>query len=769
MTTTRAERLAFNVDTGRILQILASEIYDSPRAFLRENVQNAYDAVLMRCTAQDLSIEDRQIVITVEHSRITVQDDGIGMDEDVLANNFWRAGSSGKKTVLAQRSGVIGTFGIGAMANFGVCSALRVESRHMDSEVTLVTSAHRDNLAIAEECIDLARIEDKREPGTMIVAELDSSNVMSESIACDYLKQYVRFLPVPVTVNGGLISQESYRDVAVSNGAGFTQIDRRRVSNSVYSGMLEVFINPQSRISVRFTDIALNGNALSGEACFVQDGGSTHAYRNFFGLAPVPVSGHYDFGGYVNLDILRPTAGREALSRESVQHVAGLVQLIEAGTSMAIAEHPAADNNQQFQRYIMANKKIDLAKNVGIMVRPAEKMVPLAEVSNYEPEKSKHSYAGTDATILARFATDQSNLFHVSPNNPRRDLQVRYLRQYAHLESVPEKTIIDRIPATSLTLEEAMFLVKLRGVLLDDYLMPNVEASFAGISHGVEFYTEDKEGSLEIVIRRDAPAVRTVIECYRTARDVFEGFVKDFVREHLYPQIRSYIPSSTQLGRDAMYQRLKANKELFRLQDSDYGDLEDVLTDYISGKADFAKVLTTARTRVSSQWQRVSGEHVGSVEREMPDIIGSVVTVANTNQPGVMPPIVRTNTVSEMKVLTVNEPYPMLNNFQMFLALSDRLANTEGEFLYWPHTTKVIWGSHRIIYIFADDTGDMNLYYDIELKTPLGSEQTGGTMIPSTTIITGNRIYVPVPADLETAFLVTDGARDYYVRFDTIP
>ena len=104
------ERIAFDVETSRILEILASEIYDSPKAFLRENAQNAYDAILMRSTAQASSITDHSIRITVRSDRITVQDDGIGMTEEVLRNNFWRAGSSGKRSELAQRSGVIGTF-----------------------------------------------------------------------------------------------------------------------------------------------------------------------------------------------------------------------------------------------------------------------------------------------------------------------------------------------------------------------------------------------------------------------------------------------------------------------------------------------------------------------------------------------------------------------------------------------------------------------------------------------------------------------------------
>src|SRR6266436_6857355 len=94
------ERIAFDVETSRILEILASEIYDSPKAFLRENVQNAYDAILMRSTAQASSITDYRIQITVQEGRITVEDDGIGMTEEVLRSNFWKAGSSGKRSEL---------------------------------------------------------------------------------------------------------------------------------------------------------------------------------------------------------------------------------------------------------------------------------------------------------------------------------------------------------------------------------------------------------------------------------------------------------------------------------------------------------------------------------------------------------------------------------------------------------------------------------------------------------------------------------------------
>src|ERR1043165_4047151 len=108
------------------------------------------------------------------------------------------------------------------------------------------------------------------------------------------------------------------------------------------------------------------------------------------------------------------------------------------------------------------------------------------------------------------------------------------------------------------------------------------------------------------------PAARMVVECYQTARDVFDGFVKDFVREHLYTHIRDHVPSSTRQGRDALYKRLKENKELFRYEESEFGEVESLLADYLSGKVEFEEVIQrSSGGRVSAQRQNVSKEQVG--------------------------------------------------------------------------------------------------------------------------------------------------------------
>ncbi len=764
------ERISFDVETERILQILSSEIYDSPKAFLRENVQNAYDAILMRCTAHNLPIAERRIDITIEKEQLRIRDDGIGMSEEVLKNNFWKAGSSGKKSQLAQQSGVIGTFGIGAMANFGVCTALQVETRHIDSDITLISSAKRADLRIAQDCIDLGRVADNREPGTIIVANLDPAFAIDEASAAEYLSQYVRFLPVPVLINEKLISQQLFEDSLESSSVGYEEISSRPVSQGEFSGILRTFVSGQARVLARLTDLSLNGNPLKGEVFFVQNGGQTLGFRNLFGLAPIPVSSVYQFGGFVNLNILHPTAGREALSRESIQHVANLTNLIEAEVSEDLAKTSAVDQNQQFQQYILLKGLLPLAKNIKITILPdRDEDVTLGEVKDYEPSKKKHFYTGQDATTLQRFASEQANLFHLSQTNPRRKIQLRYLREISGIEEVPDETIVDLIPHTQLTVDEVRFLVHLRGTLLNDYFMPDIDAAYARISHGVTLHIERKEKILHIAIDRDMQAARMVIESYRGAHEVFPGFVTDFVREYIYPQIRDYVPSSTRQGRDALYRRLKENEELFRYELSDFGEAESLLADYLAGNADLEQLLRSSRGRSAGQRQEVRKEQVGSVEEEFPDIIEASDELSWTNEFDAAPPILRPDTISAMKVLTVSAEHARLNGFQMFLALSDRLAKSEGEFLYQPHTTKLIWGSHRIIYIFTYATGDLNLYYDIKLKEPLEMQATGGEMFPTTTIVTKNQIFVPVPKVLEPAFQIADGTKEFYVRFDTIP
>jgi molecular chaperone HtpG len=764
--------IVFQVETNRILQILASEIYDSPLALLRENLQNAYDAVRMRFASSGTLIEGGRIDIRIDSNKISISDNGVGMTEDVLRENFWKAGASGKRSDDARRAGVVGTFGIGAMANFGVCTRLTVETRCEGSEEVLRSIAERDSLKIAEECIRLERILVlERDIGTTVTAILDNEHPISPDQALNYLKPYVGFLQVPVYFNDNLISRNPIESQLPIAGRSFAQLGVKNLNDNLYSGSFDVRADTNGQILVFVTNIALGGNAIEGSMALVQVGGQLMGLRSFFGLAPIPATGYYQFGGFANLSFLQPTAGREALSRESIEQVSHLVNLAERAASELLATTTGADKNNAFLQWLISHNRYDLANMVSIHVLPENIDIPLGDVETYIGARTTQYYLGNDREILSTFANESSYLLHVAQSNPRRQVQLHYITNILKIPLVPDSAqITHEYKGADLTRREASVLIRIASILRDDYLISDIELVLSDISHGVTVLPEKHGEQLKIYIARSSPLLPPLLEFYDNAYELFAQFMKDFVRVHIYPRIQQFVPSSTRDGVDALRKMLQRNRELYSYEDTELGDLEGVLGEYLSGSVSLVQVLHQASARAKPQTQSVSSDQVGSVENEVPGIAESPVT--QPAEAGLefspCPPIIRDSVSSDMKILTTTEKYPLLNNFTMLLGLSDRLMRTEAEFFRTPHTTRILWGGHRVVYIFTEATGRLSLYYDIELRKPIEHTKASGGMFPTTTLITKKRIFVPIPDMLAEEFTIAAGPKEFFVRFDVL-
>src|SRR5690348_6602634 len=111
------------IDFQQVLAAISRQIYETPLAFLRENVQNAVDAIRIQALREKIpSKDDRYLIeIKAEGQECRIRDNGIGMSEDDLRQLFWTIGASGKRNDEARRAGCVGMFGIGGFANLGVC------------------------------------------------------------------------------------------------------------------------------------------------------------------------------------------------------------------------------------------------------------------------------------------------------------------------------------------------------------------------------------------------------------------------------------------------------------------------------------------------------------------------------------------------------------------------------------------------------------------------------------------------------------------------
>ncbi|WP_300427603.1 ATP-binding protein [uncultured Parabacteroides sp.] len=764
------ESIKLQIETERILKVLSNDIYDSPYALLRENIQNGFDAILMRL--QEDNNFTPCIKVDIYESHIIISDNGIGMDNEILVNNYWKAGSSGKNTEYAKKAGVVGTFGIGAMANFGICTSLEIITKSNHSNETLYSKADRHTLSVTEDCIIIDNAsEDRDEYGTTIIATLEKGVHININEAEEYLKTYVHFLDVPVLLNNKLISQNAYLTFPESENIIKENIS---IKDNNIEFQLAIYIQNfnEGLITCEANNIRINGVEISGDIALRQKLFNILGCRNKFGLSNIPVNSIFNLGGVVNLSILVPTAGREALSRESSAIVNSLISIIEKNIAETISKYSIADSNRDFLNYVSSYNRLDLTSNITIQSMPSDKKVNFEKLGSTPGKENIYFYLGSDRSIIDTYANENSELLIVSKENPRRNIQHRVLLEKKIEEIRDTPTVFNVINEKDLSFAEVAFILRLSTILKEDYLLEDIKVQFANISHGLPNMVNHVDGTVYIYLSQNSGNIQQVLKIYEQEIRFFESFVKDFVRNYLYPKISQYIPSSTKSGADELFKSLQKKKELYTIDYYDLGEIESLLQDYVKGDISMSEIIRLTSVNKNIQEQKVEHHQVGSVE--------SVVTALETNNTentneeytlneyDAYPPILRREEETQCKILKTETDYPSLRNMKFFLALSDRLFNRNQEFFFEPHTTKIIWSMHKIIYIFTHISGNLTLYYDIELKEKLPNNLTGGTAIPSTTIITKNRIFVPIAPELISYFDIKQDSKEFYVRFDII-
>jgi len=779
MDTVNNIKIAFQVETKRIIEILSTEIYDSPLALLRENLQNAYDAVLMR--NQDNTCDDFRPMIKLEiHDKIIqIIDNGIGMDLETLKNNFWKAGSSGKRdNEVAQRAGVIGTFGIGAMANFGVCESLEVITTSINGNFSYQSKAIRDNLKIGEDCIDTIESQFNNEIGTKIIATLDKSTNIDLQTCINYLKPYIEYLPIPVYINGIIYSQKlfakQYEDNFKNAVSTFSKID---VSHGGFKYDFEGCVLANSFVYVKIDHLQFQNKTIEGNILLFQGATNVMCYRNYFGLSNISVSHGYNFGGYANLSFLTPAAGREALSRDSLSVLNSLFDSIEFQITYILSELEISNTNISFQKFIANKGLLDLGKHLTIRVNPENIEIALSTIPFHNPYKSKSFYVGNNPESIKIFASEKNDLYLPSPSNPRRQIQLHFLAKNKVRQQGDDIQINKIYNKNELTTAEGTILFKINNVITDDYLIKDVNVLYADISHGVTSKITKEGEILNILISKTSPSIIELIHFYDVDYSVLSGFVKDYVRRELYQKFSQYVPSATRGGADALYKILLRNRELFKIDVEEQGELDSLINDFLHNKTSLTEVTKKFSSVTSGHTQTFRANQVGTIEQAIPDLIHDEQTVepkSLTNKDSIfeaMPPLLRIDqNTNNLKLLRTSSNVSQLNNFKLFISLSERLYSRDKDFFFEPHTTKIIWGNHKIIFIFGHISNKITLYYDIELKESINETPIGGSNFPTTTIITQDKIFIPIPEVLEEAFYLNkkSNSKEFYIRYDLI-
>ena len=181
MTNKKDNKFEFDVEVGKVLNLMINSLYTNKDIALRELISNAADACdklrYLAASKEGVLNNDEELKITLttdkEKKQLIISDNGIGMSRQDLINNLGTIARSGTENFLKGLSGdskkdveLIGQFGVGFYSSFMVADKVEVISKKYDGKsVHKWTSDGSSNFEVEEFTGDFER-------GTKIIMHL---------------------------------------------------------------------------------------------------------------------------------------------------------------------------------------------------------------------------------------------------------------------------------------------------------------------------------------------------------------------------------------------------------------------------------------------------------------------------------------------------------------------------------------------------------------------------------------------------------------------
>ena len=212
MTATTKETLGFQTEVKQLLHLMIHSLYSNKEIFLRELVSNASDACdrlrYAALTQPDLTQGDGEFKITLSvdksGKRLTVSDNGIGMNREDMVENLGTIARSGTSAFMSSLSGdakkdvsLIGQFGVGFYSAFMVADEVEVVSRKAGEEQAWRwVSDGRGTFTVASTT--------RESRGTSVTLSLkpDAAEFLEASQLRAIVAQYSDHIAIPIVLKG---------------------------------------------------------------------------------------------------------------------------------------------------------------------------------------------------------------------------------------------------------------------------------------------------------------------------------------------------------------------------------------------------------------------------------------------------------------------------------------------------------------------------------------------------------------------------------------
>ena len=208
-----SEKLAFQAEVSRLLEIVQNSLYSEREIFLRELISNASDTCeklrYLSISDEKLLEKETNFIISVKFSKknkiISIEDNGLGMSRQELIENLGTIARSGTSKFMESIKNdkknnndisTIGKFGVGFYSSYMVAEKVSVNSKKAgQSDSWIWTSDGKSDYSIKK--------SDKNKKGTIINLHIkkDAEEFLDEFKLSSIITKYSNYIPFPIFIN----------------------------------------------------------------------------------------------------------------------------------------------------------------------------------------------------------------------------------------------------------------------------------------------------------------------------------------------------------------------------------------------------------------------------------------------------------------------------------------------------------------------------------------------------------------------------------------
>jgi len=734
------EGFQVGIEFDSVLAAISKQIYETPLAFIRENVQNAVDAVRMQASRQGIpsSEPSLNVQITADGNICTITDNGIGMSLDDLQRLFWTIGASGKRTEEARAAGCVGMFGIGGFANFGVCDELRVVSQSATESVGHWTQLSRNDIEGAGGGIPrVSHDEDlSAAPRGTIVRGVLKDQVDPTAMSA-FVQDFVQYAEEHVFFNDKLISRRPFQLPSESDRdlTAISPSETLWVHGDVeLTGCL--FESPGHLLQAEVRELVVGGESVRVRGWLRFENGPITVLKRGFKICSTTIGTDIGVSGVVDCDRLSPTAGRDSLDPESSSLLASIVTAMEHAAILGVLESPdRVSQHARIFRYVRRQRMIDRLGNVVVELADGSES-PLEDVKRKADGDIQVFFATSKNRALSQLLQTRGHLVVQLPGDHEKQAAIReYLTTYCGAEPFDGR-IECAEQYDSLSLFERAFLSEVEQTIVGSYDVMNLSLVAGRLTEDVPvFAAESNSKKLTVYVDVRHPEIQKLERL--GFGGIFYSLVAAFVREYLGTVLRGRSPKFFGSGAVNLDFLAKRKSELWVLSTGDVEVLRRGTQRQVVRQAD-VHVITVGG----------GGGSAGS---------GGGVPANQQPQAGRIPKLVRIEGVEEFVALT-----------GYYLRIPKTAAEAYGDVIQQCEGRGAVWAGNKITLI-ASDLISTSFQFEVRLDQLITTEGASGAVPggavelaqPLQALFDG--LYFPIPVQLEP-FLVPSGNREVRIE-----